>query len=79
MRRDTAEAGAAGAYYSAPVAVDQRSAAGAGGAGDPAEPEPARGRRLALSTAFFSFATGLSRVVGLIREVVSASLFCVSG
>jgi len=35
--------------------------------------------RLARSTAFFSFATGLSRVMGLAREVVAASLFGVSG
>ena len=49
------------------------------------EPEPASNagaagrRRLAVSTAFFSFATGLSRVAGLIREVVAAGLFGVSG
>jgi putative peptidoglycan lipid II flippase len=42
------------------------------------EPAP-RGRRLARSTAFFSFATGLSRVLGLVREVVAASYFGVSG
>ncbi|MBA2428367.1 MAG: murein biosynthesis integral membrane protein MurJ [Thermoleophilaceae bacterium] len=46
---------------------------------EPTEPASTpRGRRLALSTAFFSFATGLSRVAGLIREVVAASLFGVS-
>ncbi len=39
----------------------------------------ARGRRLARSTVFFSFATGLSRVLGLVREVVAASYFGVSG
>ena len=38
-----------------------------------------RGRRLALSTAFFSFATGLSRIAGLAREILAASLFGVSG
>jgi len=38
-----------------------------------------RGRRLALSTAFFSAATGLSRVAGLVREIVAASYFGVSG
>ena len=38
-----------------------------------------RGRRLARNTAFFSFATGLSRVLGLAREVVAASYFGVSG
>ncbi len=35
-------------------------------------------RRLARSTAFFSFATGLSRVLGLVREVVAARYFGVS-
>ena len=35
--------------------------------------------RLARNTAFFSFATGLSRVFGLAREVVAASYFGVSG
>src|SRR3989440_4885133 len=45
-----------------------------------ADPPPGRrGRRLARSTAFFSFATGLSRVRGLVREVVAASYFGVSG
>ena len=38
-----------------------------------------QGRRLARSTAFFSLATGLSRLLGLVREVVAASLFGVSG
>ena len=38
-----------------------------------------RGGRLARSTAFFSVATGLSRVLGLVREVVAASYFGVSG
>jgi putative peptidoglycan lipid II flippase len=36
-------------------------------------------RRLARNTAFFSFATGLSRLLGLVREVVAASYFGVSG
>jgi putative peptidoglycan lipid II flippase len=35
--------------------------------------------RLARNTAFFSFATGLSRLLGLAREVVAASYFGVSG
>ncbi len=37
-----------------------------------------RAGRLARSTAFFSFATGLSRVLGLVREVVAAKYFGVS-
>jgi putative peptidoglycan lipid II flippase len=36
-------------------------------------------RRLARNTAFFSFATGLSRVLGLVREIVAASYFGVTG
>ena len=49
------------------MAVDERSEGGA------------RGRRLALSTLFFSAATGLSRIAGLVREIVAASYFGVSG
>jgi putative peptidoglycan lipid II flippase len=41
--------------------------------------DPGQGRRLARSTAFFSLATGLSRVLGLAREIVAASLFGVTG
>jgi putative peptidoglycan lipid II flippase len=36
-------------------------------------------RRLARNTAFFSIATGLSRLLGLAREVVAASYFGVTG
>jgi putative peptidoglycan lipid II flippase len=46
--------------------------------GDVAEP-PRQAGRLARSTAFFSFATGLSRVAGLVREIVAASYFGVKG
>ncbi|MBI2692436.1 MAG: murein biosynthesis integral membrane protein MurJ [Solirubrobacterales bacterium] len=41
--------------------------------------ESGGGRRLALSTAIFSFATALSRVAGLIREIVAAVAFGVTG
>jgi putative peptidoglycan lipid II flippase len=41
-------------------------------------PRPRAGR-LARSTAFFSFATGLSRIAGLVREIFAASYFGVSG
>jgi putative peptidoglycan lipid II flippase len=44
-----------------------------------AEPAEPRAGRLALSTAFFSIATGLSRIAGLVREVVAASYFGVTG
>ncbi|MDP9283896.1 MAG: murein biosynthesis integral membrane protein MurJ [Actinomycetota bacterium] len=36
-------------------------------------------RRLALSTAIFSFATGISRLLGLVREVVAKNYFGVQG
>ena len=61
------------------MAVDERAAGAEPAPETPAEPEPQRGRRLALSTAFFSAATGLSRVAGLVREIVAASYFGVSG
>src|SRR5581483_9410040 len=34
-----------------------------------------RGRRLARSTAIFSLATGLSRILGLVREIVARNYF----
>src|SRR2546430_14589456 len=37
------------------------------------------GRRLARSTAIFSLATGLSRILGLVREVVAAYYFGAQG
>src|SRR5438876_822532 len=37
------------------------------------------GRRLAWSTAIFSLATGISRILGLVREVVAAYYFGASG
>jgi putative peptidoglycan lipid II flippase len=40
---------------------------------------PARGRRLARSTAIFSLATGISRILGLVREVVAAYYFGAAG
>src|SRR3989475_4675938 len=38
-----------------------------------------RGRRLAWSTAIFSLATGLSRILGLVREIVAAYYFGAAG
>ena len=38
-------------------------------------PPPAPRRRLAISTAIFAIATALSRVAGLVREIVAASYF----
>jgi putative peptidoglycan lipid II flippase len=61
------------------VAVDERSGSPEMGDVEPPEDRSTRGGRLGLSTLFFSFATGLSRVAGLIREIVAASFFGVSG
>src|SRR3954447_18713570 len=44
-----------------------------------AEVRPGGGRRVARNTAIFSFLTGLSRIMGLIREVVAAGYFGTSG
>lgn len=44
----------------------------------PAEPPP-RSRRLARNTAIFSAATGLSRIAGLVREIVASSYFGTTG
>src|SRR3989442_13119663 len=41
--------------------------------------QQARGRRLAWSTAIFSLATGLSRILGLVREIVAAYYFGAKG
>jgi putative peptidoglycan lipid II flippase len=41
--------------------------------------EPRRGRRLAWSAAIFSLATGLSRILGLVREIVSGYYFGARG
>ena len=43
----------------------------------PGEPPPPR--RLAWSTAIFAAATGLSRVLGLVREIVARNYFGVRG
>jgi putative peptidoglycan lipid II flippase len=50
--------------------------------GEELEGEPAPGRqagRIARSTAFFSVATAASRVAGLVREIVAASYYGISG
>ena len=44
-------------------------------AGSALAAEPTQSRRIGRSTAFFSIATGASRVVGLIREIIAASYF----
>ena len=49
------------------------------GATGPVPPGAAHRRRLARSTLIFSLATGLSRVLGLVREMVAAYYFGVAG
>src|SRR3954452_12560061 len=41
----------------------------------PAAPPLDRQRRMAVSTALYSIATGLSRIAGLVREMIAAFLF----
>jgi putative peptidoglycan lipid II flippase len=43
------------------------------------EQPAARGRRLAWSTAIFALATGLSRILGLVREIVASYYFGAAG
>jgi putative peptidoglycan lipid II flippase len=61
--------------------ADDATTSGPGETADPAAApigeRPAR--RLALSTAIFSLATGVSRVLGLFREVVAKNYFGVNG
>ena len=45
----------------------------------PGPPEQAHRRRLAVSTAIFAAATGLSRILGLVREVVASYYFGAAG
>jgi putative peptidoglycan lipid II flippase len=67
----------------APVADDATIGAGETAAPDGATglvpPGAAHRRRLARSTLFFSLATGLSRVLGLVREMVAAYYFGAAG
>jgi len=53
------------------------------GAGEPPpspeRPQTSRRRGVASNTAIFSIATGLSRIAGLVREIVASSYFATSG
>ena len=62
------------------MAVEPRAGGAAQADESHSERDPSTNRRrLALSTAFFSAATGVSRVAGLVREIVAANYFGVSG
>ena len=67
--------GDSGAHEPSP---DSSSSGGSSGSEAPAGRRRGAGR-LARSTAFFSFATGLSRIAGLVREIVAASYFGIKG
>jgi putative peptidoglycan lipid II flippase len=47
--------------------------------GEAAPPPTATGRTVARNTAIFSVLTGLSRIAGLVREIVASSYFATSG
>jgi putative peptidoglycan lipid II flippase len=55
------------------------SAAGEAAAEEPPAPGPPGGGRVARNTAIFSFGTGVSRIAGLLREIVFAKYFGTSG
>lgn len=62
---------AAASYYSALVPAETLD--------DPTAESAGRRRRLARNTVIFSIATGLSRIAGLVREIVASSFFGTSG
>jgi putative peptidoglycan lipid II flippase len=71
---------AAAAYDSAPVPSDPVAEPAAAAADQPGQATTApRSRRLAVNTLIFSVATGLSRIAGLVREVVASSYFGTTG
>ena len=49
------------------------------GIAPPQDSPPAAGRAAARNTAIFSILTGLSRIAGLVREIVASSYFATSG
>jgi putative peptidoglycan lipid II flippase len=55
------------------------SVTGEAAAEESAAPAPPGGGGVARNTAIFSIATGISRVVGLLREIVAASFFGTKG
>jgi putative peptidoglycan lipid II flippase len=65
-----ADDSATGAAAAAAIGAPEREAVQPAGGG---------GRRIARNTAIFSIATGLSRIAGLVREIVASSYFATSG
>jgi len=61
------------------VSSEPTSTATAHAQGQAAPPPTTSGRAVARNTAIFSVATGLSRIAGLVREIVASSYFATSG
>jgi len=61
------------------VSSEETATATAGAQGEAAPVPTATGRTVARNTAIFSVLTGLSRIAGLIREIVASSYFATSG
>src|SRR3954465_3383186 len=62
-----------------PVSSEPTATATAHAQGQAAPPPTTSGRAVARNTAIFSIATGLSRIAGLVREIVASSYFATSG
>jgi putative peptidoglycan lipid II flippase len=61
------------------VSTEPTATATAHAPGEAAPPPTATGRTVARNTAIFSVLTGLSRIAGLLREIVASSYFATSG
>jgi putative peptidoglycan lipid II flippase len=61
------------------VSSEPTATATARAEGEAAPPPTTSGRAVARNTAIFSIATGLSRIAGLVREIVASSYFATSG
>jgi putative peptidoglycan lipid II flippase len=61
------------------VSSEPTAAATARAQGQAAPPPTTSGSAVARNTAIFSIATGLSRIAGLVREIVASSYFATSG
>src|SRR3954454_1853675 len=68
-----------GSVASWPVSSEPTATATAQAQGQAAPAPKTTGRTVARNTAIFSIATGLSRIAGLVREIVASSYFATSG
>src|SRR6478736_2945532 len=77
IRRGRGRGGAP--YYSAGVPPDPSVTGREAPAAEAAVPPRPRRRRISVNTAIFSIGTGLSRIAGLVREILASSFFGTSG